>query len=820
MKKFFNLFNKNFQFNSTKHSSLKPGVLVKLIYLAFDLLAILGISFLLYAPICLSPIEDDPYYPILPKNAFESLNSDNLGLVSFSLIQIGILALIFVATVIVLACIIKSIISFKFEKKVEKSSTVSVATAAFLVLAYTFFCAVFSPINQILGGCSYSKISIFPVIYIAALTIGYTIYAGIVSSKRKAKEDLDNPFKKEFDVERKVHKRSLFLKQAELLGFSIVVTVISALSLLSDIITATFDVPLVTIPDFTVSGMALLKGDIALETVGERTLSFLVFVLFFLTLVVSFISIIAFSFRSSLFNRICLGSILTSGFSCLLVGLFGQYYKIVQTLNTDIVFTMLEKYSIPAEEHLKYTISSTSMMYCYIVLGVLCILFVRKPFSKAAEIEKKLFELNTTILAPASDIRISEDVSDAKKEIAQPSVADTAEEENTEIIDLEADVEEIDPATLESSDPCPAFTELDKKQDIYSETLEAKRSALFENPSLPSLVNFIVQYARDSRLHLFYTPETVAAFLAGLGSTKLTILQGMSGTGKTSLPKIVSEALCSVCDIVEIESSWRDKNELLGYYNEFSKIYTPKKFTQALYKAALNPEVITFIVLDEMNLSRIEYYFSDFLSLMENEEGHREIKLLNTPISRTVLGEEIEYKALVDKHTIKIPSNIWFIGTANRDESTYDISDKVYDRAHTMNFDKRAKKPTYFGEPISPRYLPAATFISLFEEAKASVSFDLDKYSVVAKAEKLLEPYNISFGNRVAIQMESFVRIYASCFTASEQIILDALDTILLSKVVKKLELKSVEDKETLADEFRQLELQKCSDFIMGLKED
>jgi hypothetical protein len=58
----------------------------------------------------------------------------------------------------------------------------------------------------------------------------------------------------------------------------------------------------------------------------------------------------------------------------------------------------------------------------------------------------------------------------------------------------------------------------------------------------------------------------------------------MSGTGKTSLPKIVAEALMSVCDIVEVESSWRDKNELLGYYNEFSKLYTPKKFTQALYK--------------------------------------------------------------------------------------------------------------------------------------------------------------------------------------------------------------------------------------------
>ena len=159
-------------------------------------------------------------------------------------------------------------------------------------------------------------------------------------------------------------------------------------------------------------------------------------------------------------------------------------------------------------------------------------------------------------------------------------------------------------------DACPAFTEIDNKRQKIQSELEIKKQALFENPTLPLLVDFIVQYARDSRLHLYYTHEEIATFLAGLGTTKLSILQGMSGTGKTSLPKIVAEALYSVCEIVEVESSWRDKNELLGYYNEFNKVYTPKKFTQALYKAKLNSEVLTFIVLDEMNLSRIEYYFS------------------------------------------------------------------------------------------------------------------------------------------------------------------------------------------------------------------
>ena len=95
-----------------------------------------------------------------------------------------------------------------------------------------------------------------------------------------------------------------------------------------------------------------------------------------------------------------------------------------------------------------------------------------------------------------------------------------------------------------------------------------------------------------------------------------------------------------------------------------------------MYKAKLNPEVPTFILLDEMNLSRIEYYFSDFLSLMEHEEGKREIKLLNVKLFRYENEEKIEYSALTNGHTLKIPSNVWFIGTANRDESTFEISDK------------------------------------------------------------------------------------------------------------------------------------------------
>lgn len=169
---------------------------------------------------------------------------------------------------------------------------------------------------------------------------------------------------------------------------------------------------------------------------------------------------------------------------------------------------------------------------------------------------------------------------------------------------------------------------------------------------------------------------------------------------------------------------------------------------------------------------------------------------------------------------MEIPSNVWFIGTANRDESTYDISDKVYDRAHTMNFDKRATKMQSYSEPMDARYLPVSELLRLFEEARSAVKIDLDKYPIIAEVEKLLEPYGISFGNRVAMQMETFVSIYAACFETTDAVVDDALETILLSKVVRKLELKTIEDKDALAAKFAKLHLMKCSRFISSIKED
>ena len=182
------------------------------------------------------------------------------------------------------------------------------------------------------------------------------------------------------------------------------------------------------------------------------------------------------------------------------------------------------------------------MLYAYLALVILAALFIRHPYSHIKRISGQLYATNTTVLTAAPNVHISGGgggMGGGAAAAATPQKGD--------------------------HDPCPTFTAIDAKEEEFRKALAEKQARLMQDPSLPNLVSFIVQYARDSRLHLFYTAETVAGFLAGLGTTRLAILQGMSGTGKTSLPKIFTEALSSVCDIVEVESSWRDKNELLGY---------------------------------------------------------------------------------------------------------------------------------------------------------------------------------------------------------------------------------------------------------------
>ena len=744
---------------------------------------------------------------LLPIQAFSLLKDEWAIMDGIAYLALGVFVFVISFLVVQTILFIKSLLSFsEDEKKLTKKVKTQLILVSIVTALYCFsgliVCAAVRASNGLVDTVS----NFYPFIIMVAADIVYALIAGLLHKKQSAEEILAEE-KEEKKQKLRQERVALYKARAEMFIATLVIVLLAVVALLSNIVTIQYKDVAAFVDPIELSGAEILKNYLEMDE-GGQLIAFILLLFLILISSVFFLSLISFLSRSDIFYKISLGTISVSVVACFLVGMFGKYYQVVQKLNegmlSEYIKTML---SVAGIESVEYELKSTSLYYFLACIGVIAVLLLRNPYTRGVAMEKELAlrkEKNNPYTIKG-DVSLS-DIPDNFKRLNDGTVVATDQATGQQ--------------TVVFADPCSIFTELDGKIPEFEAELEEKRKALFQEPTLPKLVQFIVQYARDSRLHLSYTEEDIATFLAGLGTTKLSILQGMSGTGKTSLPKIFSEALYSRCEIVEVESSWRDKNELLGYYNEFSKNYTPKKFTQALYRAKLNPETLTFIVLDEMNLSRIEYYFSDFLSLMENEPDKRELRLLNVGLYRTENGEKHPYQGIDEGHTLKIPSNVWFIGTANRDESTFEISDKVYDRAHTMNFNKRAAKVTYYNDPVPQRFLPVQELERLFAEAKKAVNFNVEAYPIIGEVEKLLAPYNISFGNRIAMQIESFVDVYCSCFAASESIIHSAVERILLSKVVSKLELKSVDNKEQLAAEFDKLKLRQCSEFILKLNED
>ena len=136
--------------------------------------------------------------------------------------------------------------------------------------------------------------------------------------------------------------------------------------------------------------------------------------------------------------------------------------------------------------------------------------------------------------------------------------------------------------------------------------------------------------------------------------THILIMQGMSGTGKTSLAYAFGEFMSNHSVIVPIQPMWKEKSDLVGYYNEFTKRFNETILLQKMYEANYTDDMY-ITVLDEMNIARVEYYFAEFLSLLE----------LPNPESRRIEVVSDEWKndpKLLKNGQLKLPENMWFVG--------------------------------------------------------------------------------------------------------------------------------------------------------------
>jgi len=353
---------------------------------------------------------------------------------------------------------------------------------------------------------------------------------------------------------------------------------------------------------------------------------------------------------------------------------------------------------------------------------------------------------------------------------------------------------------------------------FYNLTEIDKAMVEYNNPDLENKFTLeelceIFRNFSASKMKLYYKTEIIRLFVSSLASTRLVILQGISGTGKTSLPYAWGKFLKNDAIIASVQPSWRDRTELFGYFNEFTKRFNETEVLTKMYEASYKDDVY-LTILDEMNIARVEYYFAEMLSILEMPSRDEWVIDLVPNVWPN------DPKKLTDGK-LKIPDNMWYIGTINNDDSTFMVTDKVYDRAMPIDINDKGEvfdAPITDGMKISSKYLE-----SLFTEAK-------EKYPVSEEVMKKLEQmdnyviehFRLAFGNRIVKHIREFVPVYIACGGKE----LDGLDYVIAKKILRKFEqlnLSFIRDEidgfiKFLDSLFGKENMKECKDYLSRLK--
>jgi 5-methylcytosine-specific restriction enzyme B len=250
--------------------------------------------------------------------------------------------------------------------------------------------------------------------------------------------------------------------------------------------------------------------------------------------------------------------------------------------------------------------------------------------------------------------------------------------------------------------------------------------------------------------------------LTALDDKHFVLLSGISGTGKTQLCRLYANAVYGLeyesenpyFTIIPVRPDWTDASALFGYYSSFEKRYVKTEFLNVLLNALKEREKPHFILLDEMNLARVEYYLSDYLSAVESRKEiplHQDETITDIP------------KKLV------IPPNVYVLGTINVDETTHSISDKVLDRAFVMT-------------------LSDVDFSSYWERVDQDLKAALVKeFQMLTELHRTLSRYELHFGYRSMGEM--LQKLYANYQLPEEHQMdaMDALDRVISEKVLTKV---------------------------------
>jgi len=346
-----------------------------------------------------------------------------------------------------------------------------------------------------------------------------------------------------------------------------------------------------------------------------------------------------------------------------------------------------------------------------------------------------------------------------------------------------------------------------KRQNIEKWTGENKQD----------LTKMIKAYVKSKQFN--YGKRVIESFVEAMFTNQLIILYGPTGTGKTSLPQLVADSVGGVCQIVSVQSNWNDDQDLLGFYNVVQKKYIPTKFLDILVDAQNNPDKLYFVVLDEMNLAQVEYYFAKILSAMEIEDDNENKKTIDLfsqkdhensrdkilfkienlfkkymdedkkkrisdasklseldklKFIREILAEEpyndqeidIYFKLLEEWNNlnnypsqIKISENVQFVGTINMDASTKNISPKVVDRSFLIELreEEKISDDVEEDEAVTPKMVSLDDIGRLINNNSEFIGANRDV--VISMVNEFIKDFNEISGLNLRLSMRGYKRI-------------------------------------------------------------
>lgn len=308
-----------------------------------------------------------------------------------------------------------------------------------------------------------------------------------------------------------------------------------------------------------------------------------------------------------------------------------------------------------------------------------------------------------------------------------------------------------------------------------------------------------IRVAMDAEGYMISAAE-LANFYLAMTVSPLVILSGISGTGKSLLPRKFAKLTSSGFNSIPVQPQWTDNSDLFGYVPTLAPTkYIDGALTKSLLEAKASPSKLVIALLDEMNLAPVEHYFSDFLSVAETRSrvhGHVETDPLPIELPAIAIGAADPYADLRGAH---LPGNLRIVGTANMDESTHTFSPKVLDRAFTIELDDPVL--TDFANATSKSTEPDITALSVLaaqmiqqtnaitiQEARAESQPLFEHIAgMLAEIQEILAPAGIKFGYRTRDAILLYLHFWRKHELADIMTGYAALDFCILQKILPKV---------------------------------